>query len=91
MIVIVFSVFVFSFIPGNGNIFIRLGYRILLLPLIAGLSYEFLRFAGKHFNNPIVKAVIYPGLLLQKITTKKPEDDMIEVAVKALKAAISSK
>jgi uncharacterized protein YqhQ len=88
MIVIVMSVFIFSFLP-VGSLIERFAYRLLLLPVIAGISYEFLRLAGKYYESPIVKILVYPGILLQKITTKKPEDDMIEVAVKALNAAIS--
>jgi len=88
LIVFILSIFFFTFIPVKGY-FYRLGMRLLLLPLIAGVSYEFLRFAGKNFDNPIVKLIFSPGILLQKITTKKPEDHMIEVAIKALNAAVS--
>ena len=88
MIVFVVSILIFSFIPTNGFLY-RFGMRLLLLPLIAGLSYEFLRFAGKYFENPLVKIIIFPGLMLQRITTRKPDDSMIEVAIKALKSAIA--
>ncbi len=87
LIVFILSLLIFTMIPYRGYFF-RLGTRLLLLPLIAGLSYEFLKFAGKYQDNNFVKILTYPGLLLQKITTKKPEDKMIEVAIKSLKALI---
>ncbi len=90
LIVIVLSVILFSFLP-VGTLVQRFAYRLLLLPVIAGISYEFLRFGGRHFENIFVKILVYPGILLQKITTREPDDSMIEVAIKALKAAISEK
>jgi len=59
--------------------------RISLLPIIAGLSYEFLKFSAKYENNSIMKILIFPGLLMQKITTKKPTKKQIEVAISAVK------
>ena len=59
--------------------------RIFLLPLIAGISYEFLKFSAKFEKNPIIKIFIFPGLLMQKITTKKPDKKQIEVAMAAVK------
>ena len=59
--------------------------RISLLPLIAGLSYEFLKFSAKFEKNPIMRIFIFPGLLMQKITTKKPNKKQIEVAMEAVK------
>jgi uncharacterized protein YqhQ len=85
--VFVLSIFFFSLISVDGY-FNRLGVRLLLLPIIAGLSYEFLRFAGKNFNNALVKIIVWPGLMLQKITTREPEDHMIEVAIKALQTVL---
>ena len=87
LFVFVLSIFFLSLINVTG-FFPRLGVRLLLLPLIAGVSYELLKFAGDHFENNFVKLLIYPGLMLQKITTKEPTDDMIEVAIKSLKAAL---
>jgi len=59
--------------------------RISLLPLIAGISYEFLKYSAKHENHSIMKVLIWPGLLMQKITTKKPNTKQIEVAQEAVK------
>ncbi len=62
--------------------------RISLLPLIAGISYEFLKFSAKFEKNPIMKIFIWPGLLMQKITTKKPDKKQIEVAMAAVKKVL---
>ncbi len=62
--------------------------KLAILPLIMGLGYEFIKFAGKH-DNFIVKILSYPGLLMQKITTVEPTDDIIEVAIEAMKAVIT--
>lgn len=88
LIVFVLSVFFFTLVRVQGYL-PRLGIRLLMLPLIAGVSYELLRFAGKHTDNFFVKILISPGLFLQKITTREPSDEMIEVAIKSLKAALS--
>lgn len=66
----------------------RIASRIILLPIIAGVSYEIIRWSGFHASNPIVRAIIAPNLLLQAITTKPPEDDQIEVAIQALEGAV---
>lgn len=61
--------------------------KLLILPLIAGISYEFIRYAGKH-DNLFVKILAAPGLWMQRLTTKEPDDSMIEVAIAAFKAAL---
>ncbi len=67
---------------------IRWGYHLLLLPFVAGLSYEVIRLAGSHKDSIITKIILTPGLLMQKITTREPEDDMIEVAIQSLKGVL---
>lgn len=67
---------------------LRFAYHLPLIPLISGISYELLRFSGKRRNHPIVRLFTYPGMALQKITTKPPDSSQIEVAVCALKAAL---
>ena len=62
--------------------------KLAILPLVMGLGYEFIKFAGKH-DNFLVKILSYPGLLMQKITTVEPTDDIIEVAIEAMKAVIT--
>ncbi|MCB9366718.1 MAG: DUF1385 domain-containing protein [Calditrichaeota bacterium] len=70
------------------NTLVRLAAHLPLIPLVAGLSYEFLRFSARHVRNPLVNALIQPGLWLQRITTKEPEGPMCEVAICALEEAL---
>ena len=88
LIVLIVSIFVFSLIPKDSHFLIKFGSRILFMPLIAGISYEILKLSGKHANNIIVKILITPGLWLQKITTREPDDDMLEVAMISIKEAL---
>jgi len=62
--------------------------KVLQFPLIMAFGYEFIRFAGKHLRNPFVRALSFPGLAMQRITTKEPDDAIIEVGIEALKAAL---
>lgn len=82
LIVMVISIFVFMFIRVD-NIALRMLSRVLLVPFIAGVSYEFIRLAGRS-ENPLVNALSRPGLWLQGLTTKEPDDSMIEVAIAAV-------
>lgn len=83
-IVMILSIFVFSLIPKPWDFFMKFGSRIVLIPLIAGISYEVLKLSAKMSDNPIVKLLIQPGLMLQYITTKEPDDSQVEVALRAL-------
>ncbi len=85
-IVMATSIILFSFF-GWPNIFARIVMRIICIPIVAGISYEIIKFLGK-YNNILSKIVAYPGMMLQKITTKEPNDEQLEVAIKALKAVI---
>lgn len=67
---------------------LRLGYHLLLIPIVSGLSYEVLRFSGKNLSHPLVKLMTIPGMALQRITTQPPDDDMVETALVAMKAAL---
>ncbi len=87
LIVMVISILVFSLISWDINVFLRLFLRLLLLPVVAGLSYEIIKFAGRH-DNIFTHIISAPGLWLQRITTNEPTGDMIEVAVAALTAVI---
>ncbi len=87
IIVLIISVIVFSLIGRSENIFVNMGYRLLLLPIIAGISYEIIKFLGRT-KIKFFKIFAYPGLLMQRITTKEPDEGQIEVAIKALKLAI---
>jgi uncharacterized protein YqhQ len=62
--------------------------RVLLLPVIAGLAYEFLKLSGKHSDKALMKPLIWPGMAVQKLTTRQPNDRQVEVAIAALKAVI---
>ena len=64
--------------------------RILLIPVIAAVGYELLKLGARHRKNPIVHVLLYPGLLVQKITTKQPTDDMIEVAIVSMESALEA-
>ncbi|MCI8608389.1 MAG: DUF1385 domain-containing protein [Firmicutes bacterium] len=72
---------------GWPNVVIRVVSRILVLPVIAGLSYELLKWAGRS-SNPVVKALSMPGLYVQKLTTREPSDEQLEVAIAAMKAVL---
>lgn len=85
-IVMATSIILFSFF-GWPNILTRIVMRILCIPIVAGISYEIIKFLGK-YNNILSKIVAYPGMMLQNITTKEPNDEQLEVAIKALKAVI---
>jgi uncharacterized protein YqhQ len=67
----------------------RLLSRILLLPLIAGISYEYLRLTARFAHQPLIRAIVAPNLGLQKLTTNDPDDKMVEVAIKALKTVLA--
>jgi uncharacterized protein YqhQ len=88
MFVMVISLLVFSLL-GWPNLAARIASRLLLIPVIAGLSYELLQFTGRH-DGKCVRALSMPGILLQKLTTKEPTDDMVEVAIIAVKAVLPS-
>ena len=81
--VMVIAIFVFAFV-GQPGWFWLIASRILLLPVIAGIAYEVIRFAGKHPHNPILRVVLAPGLWLQRLTTRAPSLDQIEVSIRAL-------
>jgi len=83
LIVMVFSILVFSLL-GVEIFWWRLLSRVLLLPVIAGISYEFLKYAGNHLDNPVMKILSWPGLMLQKMTTREPDDSQLEVSIRAL-------
>ncbi|MEG1509828.1 MAG: DUF1385 domain-containing protein, partial [Clostridia bacterium] len=87
-IIMVISILVFSLTGWGSNRWLRLLIRLALLPVIAGVSYEILKFLAK-FDNWFVKILKAPGLLLQKLTTKQPTDEMVEVAIVAFKTVLA--
>ncbi len=86
LIVMLVSIFVYAFL-GWPSLIERIVSRILLLPVVAGISYELIRFAGRT-TNPVALKLIKPGLWLQYLTTRPPQDDMVEVAIESLKAVL---
>ncbi len=82
-IILVVSIVLFSIMP-NLDFAWKIGYRLLLIPVIAGISYELLRLSGRYQNSPILRVLIAPGLGFQLLTTKEPTDDMLEVSIKAV-------
>ena len=88
-IVMIISIIFFIFIRVESPA-LRVLFRILLVPVIAGVSYEFIRLAGRS-ENPLVKLLSLPGKAMQKLTTKEPDDDMIEVAIAAVEAVFDWK
>ncbi|MDA8098986.1 MAG: DUF1385 domain-containing protein [Nitrospiraceae bacterium] len=89
MVVIVLSILLFSLVPASWPLWAKALSRIVLMPLIAGLSYEFIKYSATKRGNRIVDAFMLPGLLLQRITTREPSDDQIEVAIKAMDEALA--
>ncbi len=85
--VMVIAIFVFSLL-GKPVLWLMVASRILLLPVIAGLSYEFTRYAAGHGDNALVRAIARPGLWLQALTTRQPELAQLEVGIAALKKAL---
>lgn len=87
-VILIISILIFSlpFVPWD-NVWLRMLIKLPMLPIVIGLGFEFIMFAGKH-DNWFVRALSAPGLLMQRITTREPDDDMIEVAIIALKTAL---
>lgn len=86
-IVLIMSILVFSLL-GKQTLLLRIAYRIAIIPIIAGLSYEILKLSAKNMNKTLVKWAVMPGLWFQKLTTNEPDDAQIEVAIKALKGVL---
>ncbi|WP_022818968.1 DUF1385 domain-containing protein [Fusobacterium russii] len=89
--IIVFSIIDFI-LPIPSNLFykflLKVVLRIVLMPVIASLSYELQRYSSKHLDNPLIKLISFPGLALQRITTREPDLDELEVAIVAIKASL---
>jgi len=87
VVVIALSILAFSLV-GRQSPVIMIGSRILLIPVIAAVGYELLRLGARHRGNPVVRVIMWPGILVQMITTKQPTDDMIEVAIVSMEEAL---
>ncbi len=101
LMVMVIALVLYSLVPikslvaawglGSGipTLLVAISLRIVLLPLIAGLAYEVIRWAGKRSDKPLVRVILWPGLMLQKMTTNEPDDSMVEIAVAAMQPIIA--
>jgi uncharacterized protein YqhQ len=89
VVVIALSIVVFSFL-GRSNLALMVVGRVVLIPVIAAIGYELLRAGARHRANPVVRAIMYPGILVQMITTKRPSDDQIEVAIVSMEQALTA-
>jgi uncharacterized protein YqhQ len=89
VVVIALSIVAFSLV-GRQEPALMIGSRIALIPVIAAVGYEILKWGAKHRGNPIVKTIMYPGILVQMITTKQPSTDMIEVAIVSMEEALKA-
>jgi uncharacterized protein YqhQ len=88
MIVMVVSILAFSFIPQYWPFLYKFLSRIVMIPLIAGLSFEFLKFSSRWSHNPLMHMLVWPGLMLQRLTTREPDEAQLEVALSALKEVL---
>jgi uncharacterized protein YqhQ len=86
--VLVLSILVFSVLGVEGWLFMVLS-RLIVIPLVAGIAFEFIMWSARHQGNQLVRVLVWPGLQLQKLTTREPTDDMVEVAMASLKKVLS--
>lgn len=92
VIVLIIAILVFAFIDvllGRPPLWIRMLSRIALIPLIAAMGYEIMKFGAGHINNSVVRILITPGLMLQSLTTREPDDSQLEAAISALNEVIA--
>ena len=87
LIVLVVSILVFLAVPSDFGVLARFGLRILLLPLVVGIGYEIVKFVGRH-DNKFTRLISKPGLYLQRLTTREPDESQLEVAIASLKAVM---
>jgi uncharacterized protein YqhQ len=88
-VVLIIAIIVFSLV-GKHALWIMILSRILLVPVIAALGYEFIYFGANHVDNPVIKILLTPGLWLQSLTTREPDDEQLKVGIAAMKAAIEA-
>ncbi len=87
VILILLSIFAFSLV-GKQEPLVMIGSRIVLIPVLAAVGYEILKLGARFRHNPLIRVIMYPGILVQMITTKRPTDDMIEVAITSMEEAL---
>jgi uncharacterized protein YqhQ len=89
LMVMLISIVTFSFIPKEWELLYKILARIVLIPVIAGIAYEFIKISSKKMHHRFIRYLILPGLWLQRLTTREPTDEQIEVAIRALKEAVA--
>jgi len=89
MTVMVIGIIVFSLFGKPESVLVRIGMRIVFIPIIAGASYEIIKFSSKRQNHLLIRLMIAPGLWLQRLTTKEPTKDQIEVAIRSLREVLA--
>jgi uncharacterized protein YqhQ len=87
VVLVMLSIFTFALI-GKQPPLVMIASRLVAIPLLAAVGYEILRLGARYRHNPVIRVVMYPGILVQMITTKRPEDDMIEVAITSMQEAL---
>ena len=86
--VLVMSILVFSLLGVQGWL-AMIASRVVVIPIVAGIAFEFIMWSARHQTNPVVKVLTWPGLQLQRLTTREPTDDMVEVAMASLKKVLA--
>ena len=86
--VLVLSILVFSLLGVEGWLYM-LASRVVVIPLVAGIAFEFIMWSARNQDNALVRALVWPGLQMQRLTTREPSDDMVEVAMASLKKVLS--
>ena len=86
--VLVLSILVFSLLGVEGWLFMVLS-RLIVIPVVAGIAFEFIMWSARHQENPVVRILVWPGLQMQRLTTREPTDDMVEVAMASLRKVLS--
>ncbi len=89
LVVMVIATLVYALL-GRPSFLLRIVSRVVLIPIIGTVAYEFIRFGAAHYDNPIVRALLAPSIALQRLTTRQPDDSMIEVAITALRKVLVS-
>jgi uncharacterized protein YqhQ len=89
LVVVVISVLLFSLL-GRPPLLLRLASRVALIPVVAGIAYEYIRLTARHMDNPVVRLLVRPQLALQRLTTREPSPDMLEVGITALRHVLAA-
>nr|MBN1229265.1 DUF1385 domain-containing protein [Anaerolineae bacterium] len=89
LVVVVISVMVFT-VLGRPSLLLRLASRVVLVPVIAGIAYEYIRLLSRHIEHPVARLLVLPQLWLQKLTTREPSHDMLQVAIQALETVLAA-